>query len=497
MFKHTESIEVRTRDRYFDRAGPACRGKPPDKGISAFSSNSLPIINNKPVKGEIYKGETIMEATSHNNLFFRRTALASLALLAVMAIATPKSAHAVVSSAGAIIHNPVTVKFTSGSQTLYNTAVVNITVATLATVPTVYKAANQTVSPGAAVTYNTYEIRSNSNGPDTYTYGGLSIDVVTGSATPATSPAITASSSLWGGYIMAVGGAGSNQIKIPAGAESGITAGTTTVEILIGVTQRRYTVSAITVVGTPRTTTPPASPGTSPVATTAETYTTLTLTPIGHAIAADTAAVGTQAGEYKTFTISFTAGTPTVAGTDGEYDNSFTITTTAKLADNTTSAVYTEGATKVRTTVSSPKLNITKKSRNITKAEAAFVSSGTTAKPGEVLEYEITVTNSHASADATNVSISDAIPVDYVTALAAPYGASNDVEIITVYNGGAPATTYATFATGDTDTAALIANTLNVTLGNGAGDANNATANGGTLKKTPDNAVIHYRVTVK
>jgi uncharacterized repeat protein (TIGR01451 family) len=206
--------------------------------------------------------------------------------------------------------------------------------------------------------------------------------------------------------------------------------------------------------------------------------------------------VGTQAGEYTTFTISFTAGTPAVAGTDGQYDNSFTITTTAKIADNSTSAVYTEGATKVRTNVNSPKLTITKKSRNVTKGEVAFVATGTTAKPGEVLEYEITVANSHANADATNISISDALPVDYVTAKTGVYTGSTDVKIVTVYNNAAAATTYATFSTGDTDTAALIANTLNVTLGNGAGDANNAATNGGTLKKTPDNAIVYFQVTV-
>ena len=498
MYKSTQSIEVRTRERHCNKMAPGCRGKPPDRKSPLSFGNRLIAINNKPDEGKIYKGETIMEATTRKSSLFRSVALASFAILAAMAITAPKSAHAVTLTSGnATIHNPVTVKFTAAGQTLYNSAVVNVTVATLASVPTVYKPSPQTVNPGASVTYD-YVARSTSNGKDTYTFGNLGIDIVSSSISAATSTSITGSFDLWAGYIIGVGAADSNEIKIPAGSESGLTAGTSTIEINIGGTERRYTVTTISA-GTVRSTSPTATPAASAATTTPESYTVLTLTPISHSVKADTAAVGTQAGEYKTFTIAFTAGTPSTAGTDGQYDNSFTITTTAKKADNSTAAVYTEGSysdTKVRTTVTSPKLTITKKSRNVTKGDVAFAASGTTAKPNEVLEYEIVVTNSHPSADATNISISDALPADYVTEKTGVYSGSTDVKIVTVYNNAAAVTTYATFAD-DADVAYLAANSLSVTLGNGAGDAKTASSNGGTLKKSPDNAIVYFQVTVK
>ncbi len=499
MFKLKDSVGIQVSSRYFNRARPICRGKPPDheRDQSIHQSVEFKLTDRKN-----YKGEIIMKPAIPKSSLFQRVAVASLTLLAVLLLAAPKSAYAVVASANSTIHNPVTVKFTAGSQTLYNTAIVNVTVATLAALPTIYKPTALSVYPGGAVSYtgaSAYEIRSNSNGPDTYTFTALTNTVVSG-VTASSVDSITASVNLWGGYIMGVGVAASNQIKIPAGSELGLTIGgltPSTIEILIGANIRRYSVTAIAVTGTVRTTPVSGVPGAVAAVTTAEAYTTLTLAPIGHAITADTAAVGTQAGEYKTFDVTFTAGTSTSPGTDGYYDTTFTITTTAKKADNLTFEVYTGPGTPLRTTVTAPSLTITKKSRNVTKAEAVFAAGTTQARPGDVIEYEITVTNSHTTADATNISISDALPADYVTELAGVYTGVTDVKVVTVYNGAAAATTYYTFTGADTDQAFLSAGILKVTLGNGAGDANNAAANGGTLKKTPDNAIVYFQATVK
>ena len=302
----------------------------------------------------------------------------SFMLLALLAFVLPQAAQAA-TSGGAKIYNTVKVTYMAGTTALFASANVSVTVNTVAALPTVTNPANQTVLAGALVTYN-YKLKSNSNGSDTYTTSAL-VDTPTG-VSAATGPSVTVSVTLWGGIAL---GSGAGTITIPNGTQTGLTAGTSIVQI--GATNQ-YTVTTIT-------------PGTA--ASTdgsgnlvAEVSTTLVLTPIGAApaITAGSVTAGTQVGEFKAtaLTVTFTTGTPTVVGTDGTYATHYTITTGALPVALT----YT--TTDVTTTVSSPRVTITK------------TSSTPTASTGGTITYTITATNSHATASVNNVVVIDSVP---------------------------------------------------------------------------------------
>jgi hypothetical protein len=432
------------------------------------------------------KGENTMKTKQVTKRSYIKAAVMVMSLLGLVAVATPQKALAAYTSGNATIHNAVTVVYTAGSVTKYVTERVNITVTTLAAAPTVTVPTGLSVYAGANASYtggSAYIVRSNSNGNDTYTVSSLLENILTGSVSAATAVSNTPNVTLWGGYIVGVGGAASNIIKIPAGSEVGLTAGTT-IEFLVGPTLRKYSVTTISA-GTVAATTA-GTTDTAP-ATTAETPTSLTLTPIGHAITADGASVGTQAGEYKTLDVFFTAGTPAAVGTDGQYNTTFTLTSTYKLSDGSTSA--TANVTGVTTTVYSPAVTIVKKSRNVT-TSGTFATTGTTARPQEVLEYEITVSNAHGAATVSNVNISDAVPT-YTATLAGPYSGS-DVKFVTTVS-GSPTTTYGNFSD-NADVAYLNAGILHLTLGAGANDAKASL--GGSIAHG-DNVVITYQVTVQ
>jgi uncharacterized repeat protein (TIGR01451 family) len=302
----------------------------------------------------------------------------SFMLLALLAFILPQAAQAA-TSGGAKIYNTVKVTYMAGTTSLFASANVSVTVNTVAALPTVTNPANQTVLAGALVTYN-YKLKSNSNGSDTYTTSVL-VDTPTG-VSAATGPSVTASVTLWGGIAL---GSGAGTITIPNGTQTGLTAGTSIVQI--GATNQ-YTVTTIT-------------PGTA--ASTdgsgnlvAEVSTTLVLTPIGAApaITAGSVTAGTQVGEFKAtaLTVTFTTGTPTVVGTDGTYATHYTITTGALPVALT----YT--TTDVTTTVSSPRVTITK------------TASTPTASTGGTITYTITATNTHATAQVNNVVVIDSVP---------------------------------------------------------------------------------------
>jgi uncharacterized repeat protein (TIGR01451 family) len=307
-----------------------------------------------------------------------RALVGSFALLALLAFVLPQAAQAA-TSGGAKIYNSVKVTYMSGVTALFASANVSVTVNTVAALPTVTNPTGITTVAGALVTYN-FRVKSNSNGSDTYTTSAL-VDAATG-ISAATGPSVTASVTLWGGIAL---GSGVGTITIPNGTQTGLTAGTSTVQI----GANTYTVTTIT-------------PGTA--ASTdgsgnlvAEVSTTLALTPIGAStpITAGSVTAGTQVGEFKTnaLTVTFTTGTPTVVGTDGTYATHFTITTGAlPVALNMTTAPD------VITTVSSPAVTITK------------IADKANASTGDTITYTITVTNTHASASVNNVTVIDPLP---------------------------------------------------------------------------------------
>jgi uncharacterized repeat protein (TIGR01451 family) len=309
-----------------------------------------------------------------------RALVGSFMLLALLAFALPQAAQAA-TSGGAIIYNTVKVTYLSGTNALFASAHVSVTVNTLAAVPTVTNPTGVTTVAGALVTYN-FRVKSNSNGSDTYTTSAL-VDTPTG-ISAATGPSVTANVTLWGGIAL---GSGAGTITIPNGTQTGLTAGTSTVQI----GANTYTVTTIT-------------PGTA--ASTdgsgnlvAEVSTTLALTPIGAspAITAGSVTSGTQVGEFKTnaLVVTFTTGTPTVVGTDGTYATHFTITTTSALPSGTLNMTTNPD---VITIVSSPSVTITK------------IADKANASTGDTVTYTITVTNTHATASVNNVTVIDPLP---------------------------------------------------------------------------------------
>lgn len=404
----------------------------------------------------------------------RRIATAIL-LFFSLAVAAPFAQAA--TSGNATIYNESTVSYTSGTSTLSATADVSVTVITLAANPTVtVDTTAQTVAAGATATYH-YTIRSNANGIDTYNLSMSSVDANVSASTDT----IAASTQLWGGIVL---GSGAGTISLPGGSTTGL-AVNDTVELTVAGNPERYTVSAITA-------------GNAQSSGTAEVQASLTLAPVGAspAITGANVAVGAQVGQYRDIQFDQQAGTPTTAGTDGTHTNNLTVTSTATLADNATTASYTTSAgdsNETITTVSSPAVTIVKESRNVTTG-SAFAAAGTTAKPGEVIEYRITVTNTHATASTTNVYLTDAIPT-YTTIATGAYNAGADDVQIDFNDSSVPSTTtsYATVAV-DGDQAEVAGGVLTATVGSGAGDASVPT--GGTLD-AGDSAVVYFRVTVQ
>ena len=306
-----------------------------------------------------------------------RTALAVITLAALIAFALPQGAQAA-TSGGATIYNTAKVSYTSGSTTTFSAASVSLTVNTVGAAPTFMNPAGQTVAAGAAVTY-LFGVKSNSNGPDTYTPSALTNTATGVGAASGASLAPLPNFTLWGG--ITVGASGAGTITVPFG-----TAPAVNTIVQIGAANQ-YTVTGIAVAGSAASTN--ASGNLVP-----EVPTTLTLTVIGAApaITAGSVATGTQVGEVKTVTALFTAGTPTLVGTDGSYSTVFTVTPSLI-------GTGTVDPTGVTTVVTSPKVTITKTASPIG-----------TVNPGGTITYTITVTNTSTTGGVTGVSLTDAVP---------------------------------------------------------------------------------------
>lgn len=307
----------------------------------------------------------------------------ALTLAAVFALGAAQAAEAS-TSANATIFNQVTVEYQSGTTVLTASADVSVTVATLAAAPMVYvNTVAQTTTAGTAIDY-IYTVRSNSNGPDTYTLTTPVTSANTGISVPTNTPDV-GSVALWGGIVLS---SGAGTINLPGGSAVGL-AVNDTVELTVGGSAQRYTVTTI-------------NPGSAATASAAEVQAVLTLTPIGGAaaITASNVTTGTQIGEYAVIILQQTAGTPTTAGTDGTHVTNLTFTTTATDSSDVV-VIYATSAgsnNEVTTTVSSPSLSIAK------------AADKTNAKPGETITYTITVQNTHATAAASNVTVTDPVP---------------------------------------------------------------------------------------
>lgn len=333
---------------------------------------------------------------------------ASIMLLLATLLLSPTAASAS-TSANATIHNKVTVSYqvASGGTPFFSHAFVNVTVATLGATPTVYPQLGITTTAATFVSYSS-GFRSNSNGPDTYT---LTVPTnVASNATPAGATTVIPvpnTVSLWGGITSAASVAGA--IVVPAGSTTGLTAGD-----IVEIGANRYTVGDLTAV--PGVV---ASTNTTTGVTTPETPAQIPLAPIdgAPAITAGLITAGTQVGEYvKVDLFSFTTGTPTSQTLPGTYLATINATPTATSIAN---AALPAGTATVTTTIQAVNLTITKAYRKLLSTDgvfgtavvnpASYDNSGSP-KPGEKIEYLLTVINTNATQAASDVIVTDPTP---------------------------------------------------------------------------------------
>lgn len=332
-------------------------------------------------------------------------------------------------SGGATIHNWVSVSYTSGSVNATATGSVDVAVITLAAQASITTPAGKTVVPSTFVTYSS-AITSNANGYDTYNLGPATPTTPTSgiSGSPATTfsfgGANVTSITLWGGITVGTANAGQNVLSFPGGSltGSGLVNGS---KLNIGGTI--YTVNSTTA----------GSPNTNVGGATNEVLATITLT----TNLAAQVNPGTQIGEWKKFAIEFTAGTPTAAGTDGQYNTVVTATSVATDLTGATQAVSTTGTT---TIVQSPKLNISKTYRVLpggspitTGTVTPALYTGGPAKPGQIIEYLITIVNanSNAASVASSVNVQDPVVTPYTAYVTgSTYWANGNTSITQVDN---------------------------------------------------------------
>jgi hypothetical protein len=356
------------------------------------------------------------------------SSLAGTLLVVTLLLLTGRSSASAATSGNATIHNWVSVTYTSGTYSPPAvTASADVTVATLASALTITTPVGKTVSPGAFVTYST-AVTSNANGKDTYNLTQTT-NVVAASVSAASGvvfnygAANVTSIELWGGITVGAAAAGQPVLSFPGGAltGSGLVNGS---KIVIGGVI--YTVSSVFV----------GSKNTAVGAASNETYGTITLTTNLAAIVN----AGTQIGEYKKLAYEFTAGTPTVTGTDGNYLSTLTATSTATDLAGATLAAATTGTT---TLVQSPKLTISKNFKVVaagtavpaTVTPASYTNPASGAKPGQVIEYLLTIVNTNTSAAsvASGVTITDPVSSPYTNYVAgSTYSANGNTTLAAV-----------------------------------------------------------------
>jgi len=359
--------------------------------------------------------------------------LGVLALVVFLAGATSASAA---TSANATIHNVVGVEWFSGATVYHQAASVDVTVATVASLPTIFQnPANRTVANLTAVDYHTV-ITSNANGPDTYTFAPQA-EILDNIATGSGYAYPVASQQLWGGIIVGSNTTG-NTIYLPGGSiVTGTPADSRNVDtgMFVVINGNLYTVNAVVSVGAAAA---GATAGATPTPATPEVLAQVTLTAapaqwgFGAGIAlsgtyngsgAPSGLIGVQVGQaVDVDNFSFTTANPTNPALTATYTNPFTVTT---AAGDLAGAVLTTPAFNFVTTVQMATLTINKYYRviaggsagtptpsvDVTSAAtiaATFPSAGSP-KPGEYVEYCIVVHNTGLG-DATANVIKDPLP---------------------------------------------------------------------------------------
>lgn len=374
-------------------------------------------------------------------------------------------------------------------------AAATVSVDLLAAAPTVSgpsPTSGQTVTSGATQVYD-FEMYSNANGDDLYDFAingaatadadvaGLSetISLVTYPDGTTATPGTSTFDNFDIGASVILSDDDSDTISVPFGSDNNIEAGD---DVIIDGT--KYTVNTV-VAGTA-----PAHSGDS---LTAEANTTISLYDYGTTTAADLSGVdlsGLVISELYLFEVSVTA--TAVNGNDGE--SYFTVTADT---DTDGGAAITP-ISNINTTFQSAGLTITKQVRNVTQARA-FANSDS-GKPGEILEYQITIENTGSAA--TSVEVSDAVPV-YTTLIAgSAYGTSGGGTIFAQIGDGTDTVDVTTVADSETQPGDPVETGFGQAAGTAAGSSiafyigdTSTNAAGGTVSAGITYTII-YQVTI-
>jgi hypothetical protein len=386
--------------------------------------------------------------------------------VALLTLTGPVTAFAAnTTSAGATIHNYVSVNYQSGNINITTYAAVDVTVLPVFAAPSITKPSDQLVVAGS-VSYTT-TVTSNSNGQDTIVLDQTISPSGMSGGTPSTTFSPVSGFSLWGGLAVSV--ASQNVINLPGASLTGtafLTAIGSPTKPTVMIGGKQYNVLSSTTGHIAATT---AGGG-----QTSEQYDTITVSPVDGTSNITSLSAGASSLEYKSVTYSFTAGTPSTPGTDGHYDHTMTAKSGGDNTKSTTTGTFV-------TTVQSPNVTITKLCAvnpgwAIGSLTVTNYTSSCSAKPGQTIEYLITLTNrnSNASSVASLVKVQDPVTYAYTTYTASSTYAGNG-------------TTGLTPVAGDGVVSPLVA---------APGYSVGTIAGGFTTENVTNQAFIVYRVTV-
>lgn len=340
-------------------------------------------------------------------------AVAVLGMLGGMAVTSSAYAN---TAANATILNVVQVNYKDASKAnAYSaTATTSVTVNLVESALALSTAVDQSVASGGTATYG-YTLTATANGSDVYdllvtmpaTSGvagaAVTADIMTSDRTAsASSLTIGTAASLTLGASVITGITAADTLAFPGGTLSDIAVGDVVV-----VNGNSYLVTGVTLGAGASHTNVGGVNQTTDGTLTAEVQGSLTLAihPAGSNVAPAFGAgdVGTVAAEQVYLEITSTA--TTTGSADGTVDH----TIEADSSNNSTLGVGVDNyvTTTNQTTFTGTQLSIKKEVRNVTQA-GAFAATAT-GNPGEVLEYQVTVTNTGSGA-AAEVFVTDTVP---------------------------------------------------------------------------------------
>lgn len=334
--------------------------------------------------------------------------MGALALVSALA-----STQAVADTAGgATIHNVARLSYAGAGAPIV--AAVNVGVQTVAAQPSVIKnTADQTVISYGTADY-AFVITSNSNGSDSFALALSSVDTDTAGApglsflvagTPVTSIVLGAS--------VTSAASGNGEIYIPAGSQANLNIGDT-----LSINGDLYTITALTAGSA-------ASTDLVSGITTAETPTTVALTPVGGApaITAGLVPAGTQVGEQVTVTQRVVASAPSAPTLTATHTVSFTATSTATDLAGAFVVYDSAGVTDTLTSVITNSTTLNKFVRNVSRASGntagtgamicggnTYYSAGVSTKTTDTMEYCLRASVATGEPTLTNALIMDDAP---------------------------------------------------------------------------------------